>query len=194
MDGKKFSVLEIFAGSARMTSACQKAGITVGPNIDLLTGYDLLLPRGQEDTWEVVLQGEPEVIFMAPPCTCWSSLSNVRPEADRLERRRLALPMVSFCADVASYQHERNKYFLIENPETSQMWNTESMTALSQMNGVRRTTIHMCAYGLVDPATGCAMKKPISLLHNIPMNVFHRLIRRCDNKHEHQRITGSSPG
>ena len=52
----------------------------------------------------------------------------------------------------------------------------------------------MCAYGLVDPVTGWAMKKPISLLHNIPMNVFHRLVRRCDNKHEHQRITGSSPG
>jgi len=44
---EKFSVLEIFAGSARATSACQQAGITVGPNIDLITGYDLSSPLGR---------------------------------------------------------------------------------------------------------------------------------------------------
>ena len=102
--------------------------------------------------------------------------------------------MVQFCGMVATYQYERKCYFIIENPETSQMWNTEPMLQLLAMKDVKRTTIHLCAYGLVDPVSGWAMKKPISLLHNMPMSIVHRLIRRCDGKHEHQRISGSSPG
>ena len=68
------------------------------------------------------------------------------------------------------------------------------MRDVVQMNGVHRSTIHMCEYGLKDPASGTAMNKHMSFLHNVPMELFSNVIRRCRREHEHQRIEGASPG
>ena len=122
---------------------------------------------------------------MAPVCTSCSSLSNVLPQEERVRRRAASLPMVQFCSEVSTYQHKVNKYFIIENPEASQIWSTEAFAKVAQMKGVQRATIHMCAYGLKDPASGIAMKKPMSLLHNIPSDIFAPLIQRCRTYHEH---------
>ena len=190
----KFTLIEIFAGSARITTACRDVGLATGPPIDINTGYDLLTKRDQDDVWDIIKNGLPTVIFMAPVCTSWSSLSNVLPEAERLRRRAASYPLVEFCAELATYQQQRHRYFIIENPETSQMWNTEPMRDIENMTGVQNSSVHMCGYGLKDPNSGMAMKKPMSFLHNIPMELFSRVIRRCRGDHEHQRIEGASPG
>ena len=119
-------------------------------------------------------QGSPTVVYMAP-----GSLSNVLPEDERLRRRAASWPMVEFCGDVATYQYENNKFFMIENPESSQLWNTEILVKLQEMSGVHKSVVHMCAYGLKDPASGLPMKKPMTLLHNIPLNIFAPVVKRC---------------
>jgi hypothetical protein len=101
---------------------------------------------------------------------------------------------VEFCADVASYQRQLHRYFIIENPETSQIWNTEPMSDIANMQGVHRSIVHMCAYGLKGPVSSMPMKKPMSFLHNIPMTMFADLIKQCRGDHEHQQIVGSARG
>ena len=118
----KFTLIEIFAGSARITTACRDVGLATGPPIDINTGYDLLTKRDQDEVWDIIKNGLPTVIFMAPVCTSWSSLSNVLPEAERLRRRAASYPLVEFCAELATHQQQEHRYFIIENPETSQMW------------------------------------------------------------------------
>jgi hypothetical protein len=140
-----FVMLEIFAGTARVTAACRDIGLSTGPPVDINTGFDLLTEEGQQATWELIKSGQPLVIFMAPVCTAWSSLSNTRPEAERIKRRAEAYPMVEFCSEIAQYQQRAGKYFIIENPETSQMWNTPPMMAVADEEDVNRSTVHMCA-------------------------------------------------
>ena len=171
-------MIEIFAGSARITSACAEVGLTTGPPIDIKNGYDLLTKQGQDDTWGVIRAGSPTVVFMAPVCTSWSTLSNTLSEEERTRRRSESYPIVEFCAVVASYQRQLHRYFIIENPETSQIWNTEPMSDIANMKGVHRSTVHTCAYGLKDPVSGMPMKKPMSFLHNIPMTMFADLIKQ----------------
>jgi hypothetical protein len=98
-----FVMLEIFAGTARVTAACKDIGLITGPPVDINTGFDLLTEEGQKSTWKLIKLGQPLVIFMAPVCTAWSSLSNTRPEAERMKRRAEAYPMVEFCSEIAQY-------------------------------------------------------------------------------------------
>ena len=75
-----------------------------------------------------------------------------------MRRREESYPFVEFCSDIAHFQNELSRYFIIENPETSQIWNTHLMRNLMDMDGIQKSTIHMCAYGLKDPNTGLHMK------------------------------------
>ena len=131
---------------------------------------------------------------MAPVCTSWSSLSNVLPPEERLRRRAAAYPFVEFCADVATYQRQLGRYFIIENPESSQIWGTAPFQQIADQEGVERSTVYMCTYGLKDAVSGTAMKKPMSFLHNIPMKLFSEIVKRCRGDHEHQQIIGATPG
>jgi len=64
-----FAMLEIFAGTARVTAACKDIGLITGPPVDINTGFDLLTAEGQQSTWKIIKSGQPLVIFMAPVCT-----------------------------------------------------------------------------------------------------------------------------
>ena len=57
--------------------------MSVGPPIDVKTGYDLMTKQGQEDTWQIMRDGNPLITFLAPPCTAWSPLSNTTPPEER---------------------------------------------------------------------------------------------------------------
>ena len=111
-----------------------------------------------------------------------------------MRRRDESYPFIEFCSDIAHFQIELNRYFIIEKPETSQIWNTRLMQSLAEMEGVHRSTVHMCAYGLKDPNNGLHMKKPMSFLHNIPMSLFFDVVKTCPGTHQHQQIIGSAPG
>ena len=147
-------------------------GLTTGPLIDIKNGYDLLTKQGQDDTWDITHAGSPTIVLVAPGCTSWSALSNTLSEEERARRRTESYPFVEFCADVATYQRQLGRYFIIENAESSQMWGTAPFQQIADQEGVERSTVHMCAYGLKDPVSGTAMKKPMSFLHNTPMKLF----------------------
>ena len=44
----KLDFLELFSGSAHASAACADAGLTVGPPVDLKTGFDLNTKAGQQ--------------------------------------------------------------------------------------------------------------------------------------------------
>ena len=47
-----------------------------------------------------------------------------------MSKREAVMPMVDFTIGIATYQHEVGRYFMIENPETSQMWSLPCMKEL----------------------------------------------------------------
>ena len=62
----KIDFLELFSGSARLSAACASSGLKVGPPIDLKTGFDLNNDKAQAHAMQLILELEPEVVFMAP--------------------------------------------------------------------------------------------------------------------------------
>ena len=129
------NVLELFAGSARFSGACAHEGLMVGQPVDLRLGFDLNTKDGQARAWTLIQQQNPEVVFMAPVCTPWSPLRNIAPLEVREAERKIMLPMVKFCVQVALYQKSKGRFFIIENPENSAMWNQEDMAALAALVG-----------------------------------------------------------
>ena len=128
----------------------------------------------------------------APVCTAWSALSNAVPYDLRMKKREAVMPMVDFTMAIATYQHEAGRYFMIENPETSQMWSLPCMKELLSLSGVSYGTAHMCAYGLVDPVSKLPMKKAMRLAHNFPPDVMEEFFQKCTKDHDHQSVVAVS--
>ena len=150
---------ELFSGSAHASSACADAGLRTGSPIDLRTGFDLNTQAGQKKAWKQITQQQPTVIFLAPWCLPWCQWSNMVPEPRRSEKRKAALPMVELCVKVALYQISHQRYFLIENPQGSQLWNLSCILHLASFSGVTWQLLNMCAVGLKDRTSGLPFPK-----------------------------------
>ena len=171
----------------------KERGFVVGPPIDIATGYDLNVEEGQARAWDLMIGRDPNFTFLAPACTAWSALSNAVPYELRMKKRDAVMPMVDFTVAIATYQHEAGRFFMIENPETSQMWSLPCMKELLNLSGVSYGTAHMCAYGLVDPVSKLSMKKAMRLAHNFPPEVMEEFFQKCTKDHDHQSVVGHCP-
>ena len=193
-DKGKTNLLELFAGDAGISAATDARGLRCSKTIDLRTGTDLNTKEGQRQAWKKIFEQQPDVIFMAPVCAPWSLWSNMLPKWKQLLNRRRALPMVQFCIAVAWYQLQKGKWFMIENPQGSKMWDLDEMVALAKANGVSWGTLDQCQYGLQDPGNGKPYLKPTCLLHNFDPDLAQFLWRRCARTHDHQVIEGATLG
>ena len=137
----KINFLELVAGSARLSAACSNEGLLTGSPVDLRTRFDLNSKQGQRKAWKLILEQQPDVVFMAPVCTPWSLLRNSSPIEVREAERSEMTPMVRFCVQVALYRMSKGRFFLIENPETPAMWKQKDMAALAAKEGVTWGTL-----------------------------------------------------
>ena len=195
----KINLLELFAGSARISQCAAVAGLSVGQPIDLRTGFDLLSKAGQKKVIEILMMQEPDCVWMAPLCSPWSQWSNMKPDDVKYADREAVMPMVRFCVQVAKHQISRGKYFVIENPKDSAIWFTRIFQELLRKEGVTYGDLDFCAFGMTDPANNLYYRKSTSLLHNMPPSAVTPLFKLCPNKtggrsHEHQPVEGSAPG
>ena len=87
------------------------------------------------------------------------------------------------------------RFFMVENPQTSKMWNQRHLLTVSLSAGVSWGTCDMCPDGMQDPVTGIPYKKSVSLLHHFePSNICY-LFRRCNRTREQRRpVEGMCPG
>ena len=99
--------LELFVGCARMTEEFARAGYSVLEPRDILLGHDLLQEDAQEDVRHDILQGRPHLVWIALPCTKWSSWQRLNYHGrkqhlrrERMKQRRL----VRFAVEVAFTQ------------------------------------------------------------------------------------------
>jgi hypothetical protein len=148
----KINLLELFAGSARTSQASAVNGLKVGQPIDLRTGFDLMTKSGQKKVIQILMEQDPDVVWMAPLCSPWSQWSNMKPEDQKLSDREAVMPMIRFCVQVAKLQIARGRQFVIENPKDSALWYTRVFIDLMKDSQVTYGDLDFCAYGLKDPA------------------------------------------
>ena len=172
----KIDILELFAGSARLSQVAAMNGLRVGQPIDLRTGLDILTSDGRKRTMDIIEKQKPKVIFMAPHCAPWSQMTNIHDRAARDQRRQKFLPMLEFCCRVAIFQIEHEGQFIIENPASSALWYTRCFERLLSQRDVTYGTLDMCSFGMKDP-NGYYYNKPTSLLHNFDEGVFSACVQ-----------------
>ncbi len=190
----KIDFLELFSGSARLSAACASTGLKVGPPIDLKTGFNLNSRKGQALAMQLILELEPETVFMAPVCSPWCSWSNMKTPEAREHDRKQVLPMVEFCVQVAWHQIKNGRKFIIENPEKSQLFYQQAVLRLSKHQDVSFLLFDHCQFGMKDPITNNYYKKGTYLMHNFHFSDLSPIARKCTGNHKHQSVEGTIPG
>eukprot|EP00971_Amphidinium_carterae_P021676 427704-Amphidinium_carterae.3 len=81
-----------------------------------------------------------------------------------------------------------SRWFLVENPQRSDLWRIPEIATLIQEEGVQLLTFDQCMYGLKNDK-GELHKKPTRKLTNLPMAEKY-LSTRSSNDHSHTRLEG----
>ena len=132
----KIDFLELLAGSARLSQCAALRGLRTDSPVDLRSGFDLNTRAGQARAMACILVQKPEIIHMAPLCSPWCLLSNLKREEAKAADRKAAMLMVSCCATVALHQLKNKRKFIIENQKDSSTWYVHCFQDLLRQNGV----------------------------------------------------------
>ena len=177
--------LEVFAGSGRLTSSMASHGFTCLSPFEIYDGmeYDITRPSTQAFLMGLIQAGLVWYIHFGLPCTCWSrarqSTKNlVRAQAREMVSLELTLFTVALCIE----QVRRGRFFSIENPANSRLFEFRPVLELLGMYKVFMVTWDSCSYGTI-------YKKPTSLISN--MTSLQQLACRCTRDHSHVPVVGS---
>ena len=86
------------------------------------------------------------------------------------KKSELALPLLKFVKDASTHQSQNKKYFIIDNPKTSHIWEAPHFLQILNLHHATWDSLDMCMYGLYDPASGLPYMKSMSLFHNCPQD------------------------
>ncbi len=132
---------------------------------------------------------DPDFILLTPECKAWCNWSALLPKTLHDWKRSRVWPMVRFTSEVAQYQISRDKYFMIENPQGSAIWDTLIADKLFVQSGVCFDVLDQCQYGLRDRENGKLHLKPTALVHSMNQDIVKPLLKRCKpGSHEHQPL------
>eukprot|EP00438_Fugacium_kawagutii_P026759 Skav216449 [mRNA] locus=scaffold50:462658:469839:- [translate_table: standard] len=186
-------LLELFAGTAHLTQAFAKAGLTVLEPRDVKFGHDLTKKEEQEKVLDDISQHRPRVLWIALPCTKWSPWQrlNYYGKAQALRRARaLQRKLVRFAKRCAQLQLANGGEVVFEHPKYSDMWVDESFQELVLDPRFHFVDLDMCRFNLRAVSDGGLLKKPTSLL--CTHGGFQDLGKLCDHSHEHTPTAGQN--
>ncbi|CAK9114796.1 Protease Do-like 9 [Durusdinium trenchii] len=172
---------ELFAGSSNMTRLAAHYNLNTLQPMDLLYGQNFKDPAMRKMIFQKLDHYKPWLVIMGVDCRLWNQFNinlNWSSPDRRLALRHLQddeKVLVEFAVAVALRQHRAGRYFLLENPQRSQLWNLEEVTDLLGLRGVWTTDLDCGAYGAeVD---GQPIAKPMRWAGNQP-GLHEQLNRR----------------
>ena len=174
-------MLEVFAGCARLSSACKGLGLGVFDPIEIGNGavFDVSRRSTQRVLLDMARAGLFAYVHLGTPCTVWSiarkGLTN-QPRAR--SREQLGIEFVFFSSVMCQIQSQQGSFWSIENPQSSRLWKFEPIVRLRALPKAHFVVWDMCAYRE-------SHKKPAALLTNV--SALDPLGQRCT------RITDTCP-
>ena len=165
----KIDIMEIFAGSGTVSKTAVRYGLTATTPIDYNTGYDLSQPDSQVACDRMLQTLRPlfllASIHRTPRLVMQENMNyNTRPEL--LEQlREEERPIVEKTMDWCKRQHSEGRFYLIENPNNSRLWEEPSVVAMLQETNGMVTTCHSGAYGATN-SKGQKIKKTFKFASN----------------------------
>ena len=186
----KVDVSEVYS-PPRITAEAGRKGMSIGGAYDLQTGFDLRSTGDQKKMWSELEEDDPELTVLSPPCTPFSQLQELNfPKMEWAKVVALVgdglLHWETAC-QVAWWQRNRGKIFLLEHPLGSKAWGEENVQKLKEEPDVHECIVDMCAYGMKVGAL--LNKKPTRFLTNSE-HLAGELQKRCDGGHSHEVLMG----
>ena len=186
------ALLELFAGSAHLTTTFAAKGYNVLEPRDILYGHDLFQPLQQENVFRDLEKMKPKLLWIALPCTKWSpwqrlNYSQRKQELRRL--RRLQRRLIHFAVECAFQQIANGREVVFEHPKESDMWLDSSMESLVDSPLTTMVDLDMCRYNLRAVTDGGRLRKPTRLLSSNPQ-ILEPLSLKCHGGHHHSTTEG----
>ena len=194
-------LLELFAGCAVLTQMAQAMGYETCVPLDKHTGWDVFKAEHRRYAEDILDKEQPYLLAIAFPCGPWSPWQNLAKDREAvLQRRKLWLPVLRWIKQMVIKQRNRGGVSLLENPWTSQAWNTKELEYLEENFGGETETrryevlrVDLCQLGLRDADSGKPHKKATGVGTDSPgVQAVMRSVPRCDGRHEHQVLEGSN--
>jgi hypothetical protein len=185
-------IVELCGGVGRTSSIAVRRKLRVGPNYDLVAGYDLNSPADQDMVKAFFRKHRPLVAVMAPTCAPYGPMSNVNFSSNYdgwYRSWQNASPHARFCGEVALIQLRHGRYFLREQPFPTYMDEEPPWPTVRSHPSVRAEVIDQCQVGQTGPR-GLPAKKPTEILANSPELLLPFRGLRCQDRHVHDSLEG----
>ena len=129
-----------------------------------------MLEHTQKHMLQTVDRFRPLLVMMAIDCKHYNMFNknmnySYRPEEwEWLQSKGAPLRMLAY--KIAKRQHSKGRFFLIENPQRSELWETQEIRELLEMSGVWKVTCDTGAFGM--QINGKDVCKPMTFVGNMP--------------------------
>ena len=151
------ALLELFAGSANLTTEFAKRGHSVLEPRDLKFGHDISKLDVQEQILRDIEYYKPKLLWVALPCTKWSPWQRInyagRENQLKAERRK-ARKLVRFAARAAVVQLANGGDIGFEHPHGSDMWEDGALDPILANPEVISVSLDMCQFNLRAKSDG----------------------------------------
>ena len=199
-------LMEIFAGCAMLTTMAVSMGLEAAAPVDLeLDGSDLLKSSVRARLEAEIDAVDPYVLTFSPVCGPWGPWSHLNMSKSEKTKEKILnarddwYPTLQWIAKIVKKRLKRGRKVLVENPWTSELWNTPSFRRLLQEEHFDAETLEMlelircdqCMFGLVDRQNQLPHLKPTGIL-TASENLKRNLEVRCNQLHPHQVLEGGN--
>eukprot|EP00913_Durusdinium_trenchii_P003263 g3019.t1 len=150
---EKPKIIEIFL-APRVTPVAARQGLktTEPANLDLKSGWNALDYGDRQKMWRILEEQAPDVVILSPECKMFSQLMNInlrRIPIEKLTKEQMeALVMWQLCLQVADFQLQKGRFFIIEQPAGASSWRTHGFEWLLKQKGVLHFLFDQCELGL----------------------------------------------
>lgn len=197
VDKSSYKLLELFS-PPRVTSEGAKQGFstTQPAAFDKKVGWNFLDARDRAHLWEVLRSQAPDCVLMTPECKPFSTMmesnwDRMDPvQRDRMQREGLA--MYHFCIQVAQFQLDHGRDFIIEQPGFASSRQTYATKWLLEQKGVIRFLFDQCETGLQVSEDGPS-RKTTGLITNHLGIAAVLSEKQCSGRHHHIPLENGRP-
>ena len=171
--------MEICGGDATTSRLVVKVhGLHVSPSSAQEYGFDLSTNEGVAALWTCLRAVKPWLVLMVPPCSGLKGTSALHAATNPhswLSRRDQLLPLPRLASQVAQYQLDHGRHFLLEQPQGSAMFDMMEWKRLLRDPQVDAVTFNQCQVGLSSSPHGAA--HPVSRSRTLVGSSQHSLWR-----------------
>lgn len=182
-------LMEGFAGEATLSRCAREEGLHVLQPAGIRDGWDLASVDGQDKLFATIDRLKRKLVVMGFPCMPWCSFRR-RPDALRAIQNS-DRPLLRLVRDTARMQAQSGRYFVVENPPTSQAWREIEIMDSFDLPNMHTGIGDMCAFVRASD-DGVPIKKAMRFA-TIDETLLSSITQRCPGPGDHpthQRVEG----